>query len=56
MKKIDAAIEYYASRTERIQKKINSSSNLSIDQIIKYGKELSVLEYKLTALEIAKEN
>ena len=35
---------------------INSSNNLTVDQIIESGEELAILEYKITALEVAKEN
>jgi hypothetical protein len=54
--KIDRTINYYNVKINRIVKLINSNSNLSVDQIIQFGEELSILEYKLTALEVAKEN
>jgi hypothetical protein len=35
---------------------VNSSKDLTIEQIIEFGEELSILEYKITALEVAKES
>ena len=54
--KIDIAINYYTKQGEKILKKVNSKSNLTADELIKYGEEMAVIEYKLTALEVAKEN
>lgn len=54
--KIDKAITYYTVKSEEILKYINSNDNLTAEQIIQHAEELSVLEYKLTALEVAKEN
>ena len=34
----------------------NNSSNLTADQLIKNGEELAILEYKITALQVAQEN
>jgi len=55
-KKIDKAIEYYTFKSKEIKDFINTSSNLTVEQIIESGEELSILEYKITALEVAKEN
>ena len=55
-KKINVAIEYYTEQGDRILKKVNTASNITADELIKYGEEMAVIEYKLTALEIAKEN
>ena len=55
-KKIDKAIEYYTFKSKEIKDFINTSTNLTVDQIIESGEELSILEYKITALEVAKEN
>jgi hypothetical protein len=52
--KIDKAIEYYIFKSEEIIKFINSNSNLTVEQIIEKGEELSILESKITALEVAK--
>ena len=54
--KIDKAIKYYTVKSEEILQYINSNNDLTAEQIIQQAEELSVLEYKLTALEVAKEN
>ena len=54
--KIDTAIEYYTFKSKEILNLVNSNKNLSVEKIIEYGEELSVLENKITALEVAKEN
>ncbi|WP_445748719.1 hypothetical protein [Polaribacter sp.] len=52
--KIDKAIEYYSFKSKKILDYINSSNNLTVDEIIENGQELAILEYKITALEVAK--
>jgi len=52
--KIDKAIKYYTIKSEEIINDINSSTNLTAEEIIQKAEELSILEYKLTALEVAK--
>ena len=54
--KIDKAIEYYTFKSKEILDFINFDKNLTVEKIIESGEELSVLEYKITALEVAKEN
>lgn len=54
--KIEKAIEYYNFKSKKILDFINSNNNLTVDQIIESGEELAILEYKITALEVAKEN
>lgn len=54
--KIDKTIVYYNSQMDSIVNFINSNSNLTAEQIIYNGEQLAVLDYKLTALEVAKEN
>ena len=54
--KIDVAIEYYTFKSNEILNLVNSNNNLTSEQIIENGKQLSILEYKITALEVAKEN
>ncbi len=54
--KIDKTIEYYNVKIHEILNFINSNNNLTVEQIIDSGEKLSILEYKLTALEVAKEN
>ncbi len=55
-KKIDKALEYYKFQSNKIADLVNKSSNLSIEEMIEHGNELAVLESKITALEVAKEN
>ncbi len=55
-RKIDKTIEYYTFKSQEIKDYINSRNNLTIEEIIENGEELAILEYKITALEVAKEN
>ena len=55
-KKIDLAIEYYTYKVQKILDKVNKRNNVSADELIKLGEEMAIIEYKLTALEIAKTN
>lgn len=54
--KIEKTIEYYNAKRNGIVNFMNSSNNLSVEQIIHNGEQLSILEHKLTALEVAREN
>ncbi|EPR72262.1 hypothetical protein ADIWIN_2762 [Winogradskyella psychrotolerans RS-3] len=54
--KIEIAIVYYSKKGQDILDAVNSNNNLSADEIIHYGQEMAEIEYKLTALEVAKEN
>jgi hypothetical protein len=54
--KIDKAIEYYTFKSKEILDFINLNKKLTVEKIIESGEELSALEYKITALEVAKEN
>ena len=54
--KIDIAIDYYTIKQNELLNLVNSSSSLNTEDIIRYGEEMAVLEHKITALEIAKEN
>ena len=54
--KIDKTIEYYNLKMDSIVNFINSNNNLTAEQIIYNGEQLAILDYKLTALEVAKEN
>jgi len=54
--KIDKALEYYLYKSSEIKEFVNSSKDLTVEQIIDFGEELAVLEYKITALEVAKES
>jgi hypothetical protein len=54
--KIDKTIEYYLFKRNEILDLVNSRGNLSVEEIIEFGEELAILEYKITALQVAKEN
>lgn len=54
--KIDKTIDYYCHKRKEILNDVNSNSNLTPDEIIEYGQEMAILEYKITALQIAMEN
>lgn len=53
---IDKALEYYTFKSKELIAYVNTNTNLSVDQIIECGAELAILENKITALEVAKEN
>ncbi|MFT4780895.1 MAG: hypothetical protein ACJAZK_003072 [Psychroserpens sp.] len=53
---IDRTLEYYKIKEQQILNTVNSKNNLTAEDIIHYGKEMSIVTYKITALEIAKEN
>lgn len=55
-KKIEFTIDYYTKKGEDILNTVNSRGNLTADELIHYGEEMAIIEYKLTALEVAKEN
>ncbi|SEP80247.1 hypothetical protein SAMN05421824_0356 [Hyunsoonleella jejuensis] len=54
--KIDEALEYYLSQQKVIIDFVNGNDTLGVEEIIEKGEELAVLEYKITALQVAKEN
>tara|TARA_R110002049_G_scaffold80004_1_gene203558 strand:- start:248 stop:433 length:186 start_codon:yes stop_codon:yes gene_type:complete len=54
--KIDKALEYYNFKSNQLKDFVNSSKDLTVEQIIEFGEELAVLEYKITALEVANES
>ena len=54
--KIQYTLKYYCRQRQEILDLVNASDDLTADQIIQFGEEMAVLEYKITALEIAKEN
>ena len=54
--KINKTIEYYNTKVDTILNYMNSNNNLTSEEIIYNGEQLTILEYKLTALEVAKEN
>lgn len=54
--KIEIALEYYTKKGAEILNAVNSRNNLTADEIIHFGEEMAILEYKMTALEVAKES
>ena len=44
------------TKQKEILELVNGSSTLSVEDIIRYGEEMSVIENKMIALEVAKEN
>ena len=54
--KIEETLSYYTFKSIETLNFINSNSNLTVEESIEKAEELSVLEYKITALEAAKEN
>lgn len=54
--KIDKALDYYNFKSRQIRDFVNSSKDLTVEQIIEFGDELSVLESKILALEVARES
>jgi len=54
--KIEEAFKYYTIKSKEIIDKVNVSNNLKVDEIISLGRQLFVLENKLTALEVANGN
>ena len=54
--KINIALKYYAVKQKEILDVVNTSSELKAEDIIHYGEELNIIENKMTALEVAKEN
>jgi len=54
--KINTALEYYFIKIKGIQDFINTRSDLTVEEIIENGEALAVLEYKITALQVALQN
>jgi hypothetical protein len=52
--KIEETLNYYSFKSLEILNYVNSNTNLSVEVIIEKAEELAVLEYKITALEVAK--
>ena len=55
-KKIDKALEYYKEAKEEILAFVNRTTNLNTYMIISKGQQLSDIDAKISALEIAKNN
>ncbi len=54
--KVEIAIAYYTKKGQEILMSVNAKSDFTADELIHYGEEMAIIEYKLTALEVAKEN
>ena len=54
--KINEALKYYSYKRQGIMDFINSKDDLTVEEIIENAEELSILEYKITALQVALEN
>ena len=54
--KIIVTLEYYFQKRSDILNFVNSNNDLTTDQSIENGEELAILEYKITALQVAQEN
>ena len=54
--KIGKAKEYYSFKSKEIQDFVNTSKDLTVEQIVEFGEELAILEFKITALEVAQES
>ncbi|MEJ6675181.1 MAG: hypothetical protein QNK88_06730 [Polaribacter sp.] len=54
--KIEEALSYYRFKSSEIHNYMNANSNLTVDEIVEKAAELSALEYKITALEVANDN
>ncbi len=54
--KINIAIDNYTKKGQEILESVHSKDDLTADQLIHFGEEMAIIEYKLTALEVAKEN
>lgn len=52
--KIDQTLSYYLLKRKEIMDFVNSNNKLTSDEIIDKGGQLEILEFKITALEIAK--
>ena len=51
---LENTLAYYSKKRQDILDRVNSQNNLTAEQIIEFGEEMAILEYKMTALEIAK--
>lgn len=54
--KIKITLDYYFLKQKGVLDFVNKSDNLTVDEIIEKGEELAVLEYKITALQVALQN
>jgi len=54
--KIDEALAYYNFKKKEILAFFNGKDDLRLEEIIENAEELSILEYKIMALQVALEN
>jgi hypothetical protein len=54
--KINESLKYYHYKRNGILNFVNTNNNLTVEEIIENAEELSILEYKITALQAALEN
>ncbi len=54
--KIEKTLEYYYHKRNEILDFVNTKACLTPDELIKNGEEMAILEYKITALQVAQEN
>lgn len=54
--KISVTIDYYKVKRKEILDFVNNNNDLTPDVIIEKGEALAILEYKITALQVALEN
>jgi hypothetical protein len=54
--KINETLKYYSYKKNGIMNFINGKDDLTVEEIIENAEELSILEYKITALQVALEN
>ena len=53
---ITEALKYYFYKRKGILDYINNNNDLTVEDIVENAEELSILEYKITALQVAQEN
>ncbi|MDA9069543.1 hypothetical protein N8273_02880 [Algibacter sp.] len=54
--KINETLKYYSYKKKGLMNFINGKDDLTVEEIIENAEELSILEYKITALQVALEN
>ncbi|MEP1487808.1 MAG: hypothetical protein ABJL44_11335 [Algibacter sp.] len=54
--KISVTIDYYKIKRKEILDFVNNNRDLTPDVVIEKGEALAILEYKITALQVALEN
>ena len=54
--KINEALKYYSHKKKDIMNFVNGKDELTVEEIIENGEQLAILEYKITALQVAQEN